>query len=174
MQSNIDINTSKTYVTVGLVFYGLTTCLWLVGIIVLSWALSWASISWDVEWYWYGHWNIPWVIIILIGLGFLANIILTIWAYFTKKKIDEGFYAETRTASLVLGIFGLFPILGSFIGGIFFLLAYGKLGDVLRGPITSVYPVTPEPVDKRFCIQCGRAVAPNNKFCSHCGGKLPE
>ncbi len=174
MQSNIDVNTSKTYATVGLVFYGLTTCFWLVGIIVLSWALSWASISWDVEWFWYGYWNIPWLIIILIGLGFLANIVLTIWAYFTKKKIDNGYYAEARTASLILGIFGLFPILGSFIGGIFFLLAYGKLGDVLRGPIAPVYPVTPASVDKRFCVQCGRAVGPNNKFCSNCGGKLPE
>lgn len=109
-----------------------------------------------------------------ISWTFLVSVGLTLWAYITYKKIDEGNYAEARTYSLVLGILGLFPFFGSFIGGIFFLLANGKLGDVLRMIQVTSYPSTLIPVSNRICVECGRIVGIEGHFCSQCGAKLPE
>lgn len=106
--------------------------------------------------------------------AFLVSVGLTIWAYITYKKIDEENYADARTYSLILGILGLFPFFGSFIGGIFFLLAYGKLGDVLRMIQVTSYPTTLIPVSNRICVECGRLVDIEGHFCSQCGAKLPE
>ena len=142
MQVNHNIQTVKSYATVGLVFYGLATCI--------------ATFALDISWV------------------FLVSVGLTIWAYITYKKIDEGNYADARTYSLVLGILGLFPLFGSFIGGIFFLLAYGKLGDVLRIIQVTSYPTTLTHVSNRICVECGRLVGIEGHFCSHCGAKLPE
>ncbi|MFQ6126661.1 MAG: hypothetical protein ACE5R6_18955 [Candidatus Heimdallarchaeota archaeon] len=108
MLVNHNIHTVKSYATVGLVFYGLATCIAIFAI------------------------DISWVFLVSVGL--------TLWAYITYKKITEGNYADARTYSLVLGILGLFPPFGSFIGGIFFLLAYGRLGDVLRIVHMTPYP----------------------------------
>ncbi|HEV7615451.1 MAG TPA: zinc ribbon domain-containing protein [Solirubrobacterales bacterium] len=34
-------------------------------------------------------------------------------------------------------------------------------------------PAQPAPVSKVFCEQCGAAIAPEDRFCSECGGKRP-
>ena len=184
MLESYEANTAKTYATVGLVFYGLSTFLWLIIGAATAWVLSWATISWEGPWY--GPWDeplvwewgtrpiIPWFIFAAVAVGFLISLAATAWAYIHYKKINEGNYADARTSSLILGIFGLVPLLGSFIGGIFFLLAYWKLGEVLKGPRAPIYHHTPSYAAHRFCIQCGRAVDPDTKFCAHCGAQLPE
>lgn len=183
MTENYDVNTAKTYAMVGLVFYSISTFVWLLAGILGIWVMSWASISWGGPWYelfdepvvweWGMQPVLPWFIFAAIAFGFLVSLVATAYAYMNYKKINEGQYADARTSSLVLGIFGLFPLIGSFIGGIFYFLAYWKLGEVLRGPRPTVYPSVPGSHVNRFCVECGRVVGPDNLFCAHCGAKLP-
>ena len=172
MREKFEANTAKNYITVGLVFYLIPAFGAFAALIGVSWAF-WSAIPWIT---WRNTAGAPAIALLLIGLGVLVNIGLTYWAWTTYKKIDEGNYEAARTSSLVLGILGLLPFLGSFIGGIFFLLAYAKLGDVLRW---AAYPATPVafpsgPASTRFCVSCGRNVDAHNLFCAHCGAQLPE
>lgn len=98
-------------------------------------------------------------------LMFIPGIVLTIFARTTVRDIEVGRYSQARTYSLILGIIGLF--FGLLIGGIFFLLAYANLGE----PVTQ--PTVVQPFPQRFCVNCGRAVSPDSKFCSYCGKELP-
>jgi len=172
MQEKFEASTAKTYTTVGFVFYMIPAFGALAIFIGLSWALG-AAAPWI-------HWGSPDVgpaiALFFLGLGVLVNGGLTYWAYVTYKNIEAGNYESARTSSLVLGIFGLVPFLGSFFGGIFFLLTYAKLGDVLRW---GAYPGTPaayvpSSASARFCVSCGRSVALDNLYCAHCGTQLPE
>ncbi len=101
------------------------------------------------------------------GIGFALTAGFSFWTWVTWDNINKGKYVAARTACLVLGIFGLG--LAWLIGGIFLLMAYGKLGDVLREP-----QVTPTPTQPagRICTQCGRPIAWDAKFCEHCGKEL--
>jgi len=120
----------------------------------------------------------------------LLSVGLTAWAALTFSNIEKGHYTEAHTASLVLGILGLF--FGLLIGGIFFLLAYGKLGELIHPqpsygfqPYPHNYPQQfPEapppqpspafnPMNQRFCVNCGRPVLAGSKFCPNCGKELP-
>ena len=172
MQEKFEGNTAKDYTTVGLVFYMIPAFGAL--FVFISVALAfWTTIPWVT-------WGSPTegmaIALLVLGLGVLVTGGLTYWAWVTYKKIDEGNYEAARTYSLILGIFGLLPFLGSFIGGIFFLLAYAKLGEVLRRAAYPSVPVAfaPSSASTRFCVSCGRGVAMDNLFCAHCGAQLPE
>lgn len=110
---------------------------------------------------------------------FIISAAFTVWAWITLSNINAGRYQNAQTASLILGIFGLF--FAWLIGGIFFLLAYGKLGDVLRYRQISSQKTTPQPPapaetisaeTSRFCSQCGKAVSEEDEFCKYCGNHL--
>ncbi len=112
---------------------------------------------------------------------FVISAAFTVWSWMTLKNLDAGRYQDAQTASLILGIFGLF--FAWLIGGIFFLLAYGKLGETLRyrqipstkttPPPTAPARTTPTATDK-FCSQCGNTVSEDDKFCQSCGQQLTK
>jgi len=159
MQRNYDANTVKTLVLVGFIFYGLAT---------LGDFTNLLNGPWDFNPFF------PWFDPLLRGLDLIVSIGFSIWAYLTYKKISEGDYTDTRTSTLTLRLFGLLPNIGAFFGGIFFLLAYWKLGNVVPFGHDPHYPSTQIPTVNRFCVQCGRIVGVDNIFCSHCGAQLPE
>jgi energy-coupling factor transporter transmembrane protein EcfT len=108
----------------------------------------------------------PFILIAIVFLLlFFPGVILTIFAWITLRNMEIGKYAQARTSSLILGIVGLF--FGLIIGGIFFLLAYANLGEYMT-PLMAV-----QPLPQRFCVNCGRAMAPNTKYCAYCGKELP-
>jgi len=174
MADTLEANTVKTYATVGVVFYGVAILLELLGIVTAIYGIS-------------RPWNrTPDASIALMWLGVpvLLSIVFAVWAYSTYKKIDEGSYIEARASALIVGIFGLG--LGGFLGGLFFLLAYWKLGDLLRYtqmPVqksvqaptqTLSSPVNSKSTYTRACVNCGRMADVNSHFCAYCGSKLPE
>ena len=130
--------------------------------------------------------------IAVLALLFMLNLIFVSLAYVTYKRIEEGNYESARATALILGIFGLFPLFGAFVGGIFFLLTYWRLGKVLNSTPTPVYttfpipasvpaptPVqtstpVPESKDHNFCVSCGQAISNQDKFCALCGAKMPQ
>ena len=172
MQEKFEANTAKTYTTVGFVFY-MIPAFGALAVLISVFGAFWTTVPWVT---WGSPAGVPAIALLVVGLGALITGGLTYWAWFTYKKIDEGNYEAARTSSLVLGILGLLPFLGSFIGGIFFLLAYTKLGEMLRWaayPTTSV-SFASSSVSTRFCVSCGRGVAMDNLFCAHCGAQLPE
>ena len=170
MAENLEANTAKTFALVGLVFYILSFIGILSGIITANWWFSWTNIPWR------GPWgpspSIPALIALGIGLGLVVHLFLLIWAYLTYKKIMKGDYIGVRTATLLLGIFGLLPFLGLFIGGIFFILTYAKLGDVLRMAQGAMYTPIQALASDKSCASCGQVVGVNEKFCPRCGAKL--
>jgi hypothetical protein len=47
-----------------------------------------------------------------------------------------------------------------------------RMGDMeMRMPGIAAPPAA-EPATRRFCSQCGSAIAPEDRFCSHCGHRL--
>ncbi len=116
-------------------------------------------------------------------LGFIFPLIplavsvgLTVWSWGTLQRIEQGGYQDAQAPVLVLGILGLFFAL--VIGGIFLILAYAKLGNVvsprLAAPVMAApLPVAPLPAGGRMCPNCGRPIPMDAKFCNHCGHELP-
>jgi len=159
---------ARTYAFIGFIFYALSTIAGFIGILAIAFLFI-TSISTSTS-------LIPPTITIItfpffglvslvLFLLFIPGIILTVLAWITVRNIDGGRYGQARTYSLLLGIIGLF--FGFLIGGIFFLLAYAKLGESIT------QPAIVQPLPQRFCVNCGRAVSLDAKFCSHCGKKLP-
>ena len=150
--------TARTYALVGFIFYVLATIACLIGIVFFL------SVS-----FWFG-WMPPQVPrffplfpVIPLSVFCVIDIAFSAWSWITIKNIDVGKYSEARTASLILGIFGIF--LAWLIGGIFLILAHMKLSEVLQPP---------QPAHiQRFCLNCGRSVIPDAKYCPHCGKELP-
>lgn len=171
MAENLEANTAKTFALVGLVFYILSFISILSGIITANWWFSWTNIPWRGPWG--SSPSIPALIALGIGLGLVVHLFFLIWAYLTYKKIMVGDYIGARTATLLLGIFGLLPFLGLFIGGIFFILTYVKLGDVLRMAQGAMYTPIQAFASDKSCASCGQVVGVNEKFCPRCGAKLP-
>ncbi len=101
---------------------------------------------------------------------------LTLWSWGTLQKIEQGRYQEAQAPVLVQGILGLF--FAFLIGGIFLILAYAKLGNVvsprIAAPVMAApVPVAPQPAGGRVCPNCGRPIPMDAKFCNHCGHELP-
>ena len=138
-----DANTAKSYASVGLVFYVLAALGGVVTILGISWVISGSIRNWRGPW-WPSP-AIPAFAIGVLGLIFVLNIIFVSLAYLTYKRIEEGNYTDARAIALILGIFGLFPLFGWFFGGVFFLLTFGKLGEVLRRAQTQITTPSPTP-----------------------------
>ncbi len=101
---------------------------------------------------------------------------LTVWSWGTLQRIEQGQYQEAQAPALVLGILGLFWAF--FIGGIFLILAYVKLGNVISprpaAPVMAA-PVAaaPQPAGGHMCPNCGRPIPMDAKFCNYCGHEMP-
>ncbi len=149
---------ARTYALIGFIFYVLSAIGWVIGVmvsavfIVPATAMGFTTMFFPLFF--------PFGVFAAISVGFAW------WSWTTMQQIEQGRYADARTPSLVLGILGLF--FAWLIGGIFFLLAYGKLGEI----VMPAYVPAPPPT-QRFCVQCGRAVHPQSKFCGNCGKELP-
>ena len=163
--SNQTIGTARTYAFIGFIFYILSTIAGFIGFLVIAFFFI-TSISRSI---------LPGppitntivfpFISLVFFLLFIPGIILSVLAWTTVRNIDVGRYSQARTYSLILGIIGLF--FGLLIGGIFFLLSYAKLGESMTQPImVQSFP-------QRFCVNCGRAVSSDAKFCGYCGKELP-
>jgi hypothetical protein len=160
MASPVAASTVRSYVLVGFIFYCLGAVAWSVSL--LGTALFFIPVG--------GPPFGPAVFFpFFFPIGFFAALTIGFawWSWLTLRNVEEGRYAEARTPSLLLGVFGLF--LAWLVGGIFLLLAYAKLGEILAPAPPSVMG---SPL--RVCLSCGRAVAPNAKFCPHCGKPLPD
>lgn len=100
---------------------------------------------------------------------------LTVWSWNTFQRIEGGRYQEAQAPVLVQGILGLFFAL--LIGGIFLILAYVKLGNVVSPPAPAPAMAAPavaaQPAGGRVCPNCGRPIPMDAKFCNHCGHELP-
>lgn len=163
------IATARTYSFIGFIFYVLAVIAGFLGVLVLAFffvtavstssSLPGSPVTVSVAFPFLGFLS---VIFLLL---FIPGILLSLFAWSTVRHIDAGRYDQARTNSLILGIVGLF--FGLIIGGIFFLLSYAKLGESTT-PSTLV-----QSLPQRFCVNCGRAVSPNDKFCKHCGKELP-
>jgi uncharacterized protein YacL len=159
--------TARTYALIGFIFYVLFTVVGFIGALIIalffvtsvSTATSTTPPATIIAFPFFG------LIMFSAFLLFIPGIILTMFARTTVRNIEKGRYNQARTYSLILGIIGLF--FGMLIGGIFFLLAYAKLGE------SPMLPATLQPLPQRFCVKCGRAVPPDAEFCPHCGNKLP-
>lgn len=155
-----NIKTARTYAFIGFIFYLLSIIFeilvffgfsfFFITSVQTSISPSVPSISYIVPFY------IGIIFFVILAIG----IIFTIWSWITVRRFDQGNYGEARTYSLILGIVGIF--FGLLIGGIFFLLAYAKAGEG-----TTLPPI------QRFCVQCGRPVSSDAKFCPNCGKELP-
>jgi polyferredoxin len=100
---------------------------------------------------------------------------LAVWTWGTLQKIQEGQYQEARDPALVQGILGLF--FAFLVGGIFLILAYAKLGNVVSPrpayPVMAApAPVAPQPAGGRVCPNCGRPIPMDAKFCNYCGHEM--
>ncbi len=155
-------STARSYALVGFVFYLLAAIGW--GIALLAFLAT--SPFWIGTMPMWPGFLFP-VIFPFGTFGALA-VGFAWWSWSTLKQIEQSRFVDARTASLVLGVFGIF--LAFVVGGIFFLLAYGKLGEALQPPFMG-YPA-PSPV-LRFCTHCGRATTLEAKFCAFCGKQLP-
>ncbi len=163
-----EAQSSKTFALIGLIFFAIMAGVW-----------SWAIVS-DLifpggpmfdggqTFGWLFPFVFPNLLFLALSVGF------AVWAWLTLRNIEVGRYSEAQTSALVLGIFGLFPPIGALIGGIFFLLAYSKLGSAItyaQAPPPSV-PATPVPARSRICTACGRPISMDAKFCQYCGKEL--
>lgn len=149
-QAHPSVGTARTYALVGFIFYLLS---------VIGSVFAWFFLLFALP---AGAFAFALFFPVFLGIIALVHIGLTVWAWMTLRNIEEGRYAEARTASLVLGIIGLF--LAGVIGGVFFILAHSKLGEIAQ----------PSPaLMSRHCVKCGRAVFWDAKFCSSCGSELP-
>jgi len=87
-----------------------------------------------------------WMLPIVMGAGIFAIVIILVFigAYLTTvKRIDDGLYEAAKTPCLIMGILGL--LVGLIVPGIFYMLAYTKLGEVILryGPVASRTVLTP-------------------------------
>ncbi len=155
-----EAQSAKTFALIGFIFFAIVTAIW--GMVTLGVAISVVFFAGSM----------PFVFPFIFPFGvFLAlGVALSVWAWITMKDIEAGRYKEAQTASLVLGILGLF---GNLISGIFFLLAYSKLGHAIayaQAPPSAYQPAAP--TTGRICTECGRPIAMDAKFCPHCGKEL--
>lgn len=158
-----DAQSARTYALVGFLFFAIMAGIW--SLVVLASGLSaFTSRPFGAgPAYWIAPVILPFGVFLGLSIGFAA------WGWGILKEIDRGGFARAQNSSLVLGILGLFPPIGAVVAGVFYLLAYYKLGVVLA---PAREPALAAPMG-RMCPACGRAVPLDAKFCLHCGKELP-
>jgi hypothetical protein len=133
------------YAVIGAIFFFLFTVLPLLAIslifvadspLILSYIALWTGLVISPEW----------ILPITMGFGIFAIIVILIFigAYLTTvKRIDDGLYEAAKTPCLIMGIIGL--LVGLVVPGIFYMMAYTKLGEVILryGPVASRTVLTP-------------------------------
>jgi hypothetical protein len=161
---SLEAQSAKSYAMVGFIFYVLGAVGSLIPMLFFGLFSGWlneppfnANIGFSLA---------P-LTLLFFGIPLALNAGFAAWSWITVGNIEKGKYAEARTATIILGIFGIF--MAWLIGGIFLLLAYGKLGDVIKGPQVSQAAAQRS---GRMCTNCGRPVQWDAKFCEHCGKDL--
>ncbi len=140
-----EVEAAHEYAAIGTIFFFLLSVL---PILVLS-LLFIVGANNVVMWaFYYCGILIPaeWIFPLTIGAGLLIILVLLIFmgAYLaTIRRIDNGLYEAAKTPCLVMGILGL--VIGLVVPGIFFMLAYSKLGEVILryGPVASRTVLSP-------------------------------
>jgi len=133
------------YAVIGSIFFFLFTVLPLLAISLLFVVDAALILSYVA--FWTGLVVPPgWILPITMGFGLFAIIIILVFigAYITTvKRIDDGLYEAAKTPCLIMGILGLLVCL--IVPGIFYMMAYTKLGEVILryGPVASRTVLTP-------------------------------
>lgn len=157
-----EAQSARTLALVGFIFFAIFLAIW--GLVTL---FMLASLAFDFRpgIFW------PFPLFFPFGVFLALNAVLTVWSLNTMRDIDSGRYVQAQTSSLVLGILGLFA---NIISGILFLVVYFKLGNAVRYAQAPppAYATSPTAATGRFCVECGRSVAVDAKFCSYCGKEL--
>ena len=155
------VQSAKSFSLVGLIFYILGTLGWLIPLSIFAGVISYAPFNVNMPG------NVGLIIFIIFGAFTALSVGFTVWCWITMDNISKGKYVDARTASLVLGIFGL--VLGWVIGGIFMLLTYSELGEILSPNQT---PTPQSQPTGRMCTGCGKPIKWDVKFCEHCGKQM--
>jgi hypothetical protein len=156
-----EAQSARTFALVGFVFYAIGAAAW--GSLLVAALVTFFFIGISVP-FGFGAFGF---IFPLIPLG--VSVGLTVWSWSTLQRIERGGYQDAQAPVLVLGILGFF--FSVFIGGIFLIMAYVKLGNVISP--RPAYPVAPQPAGGRVCPNCGRPIPMDAKFCNHCGHEMP-
>ncbi len=168
-----EAQSARTFALVGFVFYILASVVSGIVFVVSLFAFGFfvTSASFD-----FGPFGFAAFGFIFQGVFLGVVVGLTVWTWGTLQKIEQGRYQDAQAPVLVQGILGLF--FAFLIGGIFLILAYAKLGNVVSprfaAPVMAApVPVAPQPAGGRMCPNCGRPIPMDAKFCNHCGHELP-
>jgi len=173
MYESFNIQSAKNYVIVGLIFYILGVAGWIAGLFGMRMFMGGFMGSGMMGNY-YAPFNLFFPAVFSV-----ISITFSVWSWITLNNVNVGKYQDAMTASLILGIFGL--VFAWFIGGIFFLLAYGKISEILRYQTTSSTtpihsPATTTTAASKgiglFCPKCGNTISEDSNFCRHCGNRL--
>ena len=168
-----EAQSARTFALVGFVFYILASVVsgifFVVSLFVFQFFVTSASFDFGP----FGFGAFPFI---FQGVFLGVVVALTVWTWGTLQKIEQGAYRDAQAPVLVQGILGLF--FAFLIGGIFLIIGYAKLGNVVSPrPAVPVMaapaPVAPQPAGGRVCPNCGRPIPMDAKFCNHCGHELP-
>lgn len=159
-----EVQTARTFALIGFIFFAIVAAGLALATLITLIALSALFTIAGVTIPFFFPFVFPFGVFLPLSIG------LTIWSWIVLKDVDAGRYVQAQNPSLILGILGLFV---NVISGIFFLLAYMKLGSAIQ------YAETPPPSFRdtsfgtgRYCMECGRAVTLDAKYCHHCGKAL--
>ncbi|MFQ5918783.1 MAG: zinc ribbon domain-containing protein [Thermoplasmata archaeon] len=163
-----EAQSARTFALVGVVFYIIGAVVG--GIALVSTALTFTFFTTGMP---MGFTFFP---IIFPGIFLAIAAALTVWSWNTFQQIEQGRYQQAQAPVLVQGILGLF--FAFLIGGVFLILAYVKLGNVVSPPAPAPVIAAPaagvaQPAGGRVCPNCGRPIPMDAKFCNHCGHELP-
>lgn len=157
--NSLEVQSARSYVLIGLIFYILGALVWIFGFLGFGLMMGGFMGGGMMG-------GFPFAVG-FPSVFFIISVAFTVWTWITLNNIDSKRYETAQSATLILGIFGLF--FAWLIGGIFLLLANGKLGNVLSEKSSST--VIPSR-NGRICVKCGKPIGWDAKFCEHCGTEL--